>query len=222
MRNHANSTTLPHLSYNSNVSTNNENSTSNPMKNSNRSCNDQLSMVPVYKFPVCDQKGHATWRCPDYVKLDIQRRQALVTEHQLCSSCLRLCHHTETCRSMRNCYYCQTKHHSMLCDRRNSANETNRATHQNGNTSATPNVTPRSCSKVEAISIGRSSALEANILSVVPTTYVIPSAHQHMRLDVVAVEIPNSRTDETKSIQAFYDTGLQMTLLPKLLVEDHL
>ena len=87
------------------------------------------------------------------------------------------------------------------------------------NNSVTPTATPCSYLRVATSAAGRST-LEANILSVIPAAYAIPSAHKRVRLGVVAVEICNLRTNEIKSIYAFHDTGLQMTRLRKSVAEE--
>ena len=81
----------------------------------------------------------------------------------------------------------------MLYDRHKGATQTTVTNHLNAN-----NL------KVVA---GRNSTLQTNILSVIPTTYVILSTHKCVRLGVVVVEIRNPSTNETKSIYAIPDTG---------------
>ena len=64
--------------------------------------------------------------------------------------------------------------------------------------------------------------LQTNVLSVIPMKAAtpLPIAHKHVRLGIVAVEICNPTTKETKSIYALHDTGSQMTLLQKLAVDE--
>ena len=145
------------------------------------------------------------WQCPNYLALNLQGRSDFVTKQQRCNNCLSRNHHQVEFQSTRICAYCNSKHHSSLCNNNNQMNNPPCLNNNNNATTAYASV-------VTSTSAGNST-LQTNVLSMVPVKTASLAPHTHMWLDVVAVEIRNSMTGQTKSIYASHDTSSRMTLL---------
>jgi hypothetical protein len=70
----------------------------------------------------CREKGHAMWKCPEYMALSTKERWALVKQERRCPNCLSK-HDISECTSNYICYKCNARHNSTLCHK----NENNHA-----------------------------------------------------------------------------------------------
>ena len=62
----------------------------------------------------CREKGHAIWKCPEYMALSTKERWALVKQQRRCPNCLSK-HDISECTSNYICYKCNAPHNSTLC-----------------------------------------------------------------------------------------------------------
>lgn len=62
---------------------------------------------------ICQEDGHATYRCTKLNSLSVPERIEAVKKANLCFNCLRQNHHTNECNKG-DCFKCGKRHHTML------------------------------------------------------------------------------------------------------------
>ena len=67
-----------------------------------------------YQCGLCDG-GHQTFRCPDMMDMAPDERLAATRKRNLCENCLGV-HDLRECESRRNCFRCNLRHHTILCE----------------------------------------------------------------------------------------------------------
>jgi hypothetical protein len=62
----------------------------------------------------CHARGHAIWKCPDYLAMSLKQRWDMVRKQNRCPICLGK-HGISDCKSKYYCYRCDEAHNSSLC-----------------------------------------------------------------------------------------------------------
>ncbi|XP_070855575.1 uncharacterized protein [Drosophila suzukii] len=68
---------------------------------------------PVLRCPHCNG-NHILRRCQQFLSLDCYQRKEVVSKSNLCLNCLSKSHMLARCSSVKNCYHCGQRHHSLL------------------------------------------------------------------------------------------------------------
>ncbi|XP_055542522.1 uncharacterized protein LOC129728133 [Wyeomyia smithii] len=83
--------------------------------------------------------NHLLFQCETFQRMSVTERDALVRTHSLCRNCFRLGHQAKDCQSKYSCRSCKSRHHTMVCFKRERENTSkNRST---TTTAATPCAT---------------------------------------------------------------------------------
>ncbi|XP_075264413.1 uncharacterized protein LOC142356371 [Convolutriloba macropyga] len=108
--------------------------TANSSNNTNRSSSFSGSKQPMRnatanrsrtKCPL-DQQDHYIGKCPQFLSLDVSRRNSEEKKNSLCFNCLSSSHASKNCTSKVLCRHCNGKRHSLLhTDRQKAPESTN-------------------------------------------------------------------------------------------------
>ncbi|XP_055542678.1 uncharacterized protein LOC129728276 [Wyeomyia smithii] len=83
--------------------------------------------------------NHLLFQCETFQRMSVTERDALVRTHSLRRNCFRLGHQAKDCQSKYSCRSCKSRHHTMVCFKRERENTSkNRST---TTTAATPCAT---------------------------------------------------------------------------------
>lgn len=74
------------------------------------------------KCILCKEQ-HFLNKCTSFKSLDVQKRYEFVRNHKLCLNCLKKSHLVSQCKSNFNCLECNEKHNTLLCRKRNIAQQ---------------------------------------------------------------------------------------------------
>lgn len=77
------------------------------------------------------QEPHPIYKCPEFLKMNVDRRIKKVGELKICKNCFRANHTLEQCKA-RKCYQCNKSHNTLL-HRNNNKNETKTQTSDRDN-----------------------------------------------------------------------------------------
>ena len=85
------------------------------------------------KCILCKTTNHIVSKCPKFLKSTLQARQDITRQNKLCINCLRSSHTLEACYSMKTCYHCHKRHHTLLHIHKSTNNNTTRGSNNNIN-----------------------------------------------------------------------------------------
>ena len=74
----------------------------------------KVSASRPYRCPYCEKSAHPAAKCPNVAKRSDRLR--IIREKRLCFNCLRQNHQARYCSWKSNCFSCDGRHHSSICE----------------------------------------------------------------------------------------------------------
>ncbi|XP_053698496.1 uncharacterized protein LOC128745446 [Sabethes cyaneus] len=79
-----------------------------------KSCNATFQSPVSSKCVACPE-SHLLYQCPQFLKMSVTERDAILRTNSLCRNCFRRGHQAKECASRFSCRQCRGKHHTLVC-----------------------------------------------------------------------------------------------------------